>query len=288
MIQFLTSISHILMNNKKYNSFAQAQELLYVWLSRFEKRSLSVISSGCNTLNDTMDLRSPNPMWSIFWPLVFNGVVDHIGNGYYALTDPLILDFESHYCYINCSPKFKAKKTGAIGIVFCEHKEEVNSAKVIAVDATAIMMNYPTVSDIVDGFPNTLQDNDNLVFYNWKTNRGIAKLEQEGLTRYFSMPEKSYIREIPSRTINPDAFSIAYCYSRAINEEGNGIYRTRERQLVLPSFALPIMIYRALLLESLKNKTLPEKSEDSYIFKEIPPSLVKELNRVLCKSVRYE
>lgn len=276
------------MNKKKDKLLAKAQSLLYVWLSRFEKRSLSVISSGCNTLNDILDLQSPNPIWSIFWPLVYSGVADHIGNGYYALTDPLILDYKSHYYYINCSPKIVGKKTEVVGIVLSEHKEEVGSAKIITVDPTSILKNYPTVAEIVDGFSNTLQDNDSLEFDNWKKKRGIAKLEQGGLNRYFSIPERSYIKEIPSRTINPDAFSIAYCYSRAINDEENGIYRTKDQQLILPSFAMPIMIYRVLLLETMKNKMFPIKIENKYIFNNISPILIKELNRILCKSLKYE
>ena len=66
------------------------QNLFYVWMSKFEKRSLENIKVHCDFLNESYGLNLPYPNWSIFWPLVFNGLIDHIGKGYYALTAPVI------------------------------------------------------------------------------------------------------------------------------------------------------------------------------------------------------
>ena len=71
----------------------KAQQLLYVWISKFENRSLDSIKQKCDYLNEIFHFELPNPIWGIFWPLVFNGVIDHVGKGYYALSEPIVLDY---------------------------------------------------------------------------------------------------------------------------------------------------------------------------------------------------
>lgn len=78
----------------------QVQELLYVWISNFDKRSLESIKQNCDYLNEIYHLELRNPIWGIFWPLVFNGVIDHVGNGFYALSEPIVLDYGTHFYYI--------------------------------------------------------------------------------------------------------------------------------------------------------------------------------------------
>ena len=51
----------------------------------------------------------------------------------------------------------------------------------------AILKTYPTIKDVVESFPKTLQDESNLKYANSRTRRGLAELEQNGLTRYFSL-----------------------------------------------------------------------------------------------------
>ena len=46
------------------------------------------IKQNCDYLNEIYHLELRNPIWGIFWPLVFNGVIDHVGNGFYALSEP--------------------------------------------------------------------------------------------------------------------------------------------------------------------------------------------------------
>ena len=70
----------------------ELQKLLYVWLSKLGRRSLESIKASCEYLVESHDVTSYNPIWEIFWPLVFSGVADHTGKGYYALTEPIIID----------------------------------------------------------------------------------------------------------------------------------------------------------------------------------------------------
>ena len=92
----------------KFATIRQLQALLHIWLSKYDSRSLVVIKDSCDSLNESYQLGLSNPIWDIFWPLVFNGLVDHIGNGYYALTEPLIVD-SGTYKYILLSDKTLAR-----------------------------------------------------------------------------------------------------------------------------------------------------------------------------------
>jgi hypothetical protein len=219
---------------------------------------------------------------------VFSGVADHTGKGYYALTEPLILKFESHCYHINNIPISEKFKEVSVGIYITEGLKNEYDIKKIEVDPKAILRNYPSVDKVVDNFSKSIQDEKELRYYDWRNRIGVAELEKEGLKRFFSYPAKAYMRELPDRTINPDAFAIAYCYGRAISGEGNGTYYSEQKELVTPAFAIPFTLYRVLQLETMKKKTLPEKEDNIYVYKGVSSSVVKELNRILCNSIRYE
>lgn len=272
----------------KFEKLTELQNLLYIWLSKFEKRSLENIKVHCKFLNDSYNLNLSYPDWSIFWPLVYNGLVDHIGKGYYALTTPIIIDYGFHYIYVNHQPASLVVKKLAVGIYLSENMENPKNYSVIKIDSLSVLKSFPTVKDVVDSFPLSLCDEKDLIYYNKNVRNGIAKLNSGGFTRYFSIPSELYMRELPNRTINPEAFAIAYCYSRAVNKESNGIYKNGSNLLVLPTFAFPYMLYRALLLYSLSNKIMPEVDEKYYFFSNISKSYVKQLNRILCNSISYE
>ena len=273
--------------NKSIDKRQKAQELLYDWISHYDKRSLESIKKNCDYLDKIYKLQLPNPIWGIFWPLVFNGVIDHIGNGYYALSSTIVLDFTTHcYCINALNGKQRSEKV-LVGVDLVESVVDTEY-KVMHPVPLAILKTYPTIKDVVDGFPKTLQDECNLKYTNSKTCRGLAELEQNGLTRYFSLPESLYIRELPSRNINPEAYAIAYCLTRAVNGESNGIYNQRTKILKMPIFAMPFMIYRVLLIECMAFKTLPCQVEHNYVFENISVDIIKQLNRIFCNSIDYE
>lgn len=264
------------------------QNLFYVWMSKFEKRSLENIKVHCDFLNESYGLNLSYPNWSIFWPLVFNGLIDHIGKGYYALTAPIIIDYVSHYVYINYKPNNVKSKQLTSGIYLSEKIDNPRDFAVIKVDPLSVLKKFPTVKDVVDTFEKSYRNPKELAYYHWKSGQGIAKLEAEGITHYFSIPEELYMRELPSRASNPEAFAIAYSYSRAINEEPNGKYNESNNTLALPTFALPYLLYRVLLLHSLSNGVMPEVRDKYFIFNNVPTSYIRQLNRILCNSIVYE
>ena len=273
--------------SKSTDKIHNAQQLLYVWISHFDRRSLESIKQKCDYLNNIHELQLQNPIWGIFWPLVFNGVIDHIGNGYYALSDSIVLDYSTHCYYINASPNTQKSEDVFIGIKLAQSVEETDF-KVMRPVPHTILKQYPNIKDVVDKFPNTLQDESILKYIYPKTRQGLAELEQNGLTRYFSIPESLYIRELPSRNINPEAYALAYCLTRVVNDEPNGVYDKSSKTLKMPSFAMPFMLYRVLLMECMASKQLPRQTENNYVFENISIDVVKQLNRILCNSIHYE
>ena len=43
-----------------------------------------------------------------------------------------------------------------------------------------------------------------------------------------------------------------------------------------------------ILIDGLEKKMFPAEEKDVYVFYNISPKVVKELNRILCKSISYE
>lgn len=266
----------------------EVRKLLYVWISKLGRRNLNSIKEQCDYLSEHFSLSLSNPIWEIFWPLVYSGVIDHTGNGYYALTEPLILEFKNHFYYINFQPKDIKIEEVSVGIYLSNKKSEDTEVKTIMVSPYNILKHYPSIDRIIDKFPETIQDVQELKFDNWKSKKGLAELEKEGLKRFFVIPEQFYKREVPDRTVNPDAFALTYRYSRVVNGEDNGAYYKGDKRLFMPLFAMPIMLYRVLQLETMASRNLPDKTDNYYVFENIPSNVVKEINRILCNSIRYE
>ena len=266
----------------------EMQKLLYIWLSKIGKRSLDSIKTSCDYLVESHCVTSSNPIWDTFWPLVFSGVADHTGKGYFALTEPLILKYDNHYYYINNIPSKGTVKEVSLGIYLTDTLTNDCDIKEISVAPKNILKKFPSVDKVVDSFTKSIQDERELKYYDWKNRIGVAELEKDGLKRFFSNPEIAYMRELPDRTINPDAFAIAYCYGRAISGEGNGTYYSSQKRLITSDFAIPYTLYRVLQLETMASKRLPERDGKHYVYNGVSAPVVKELNRILCNSIRYE
>lgn len=267
----------------------RAQEALYIWLSNFEKRSYTSIKQNCDYLNIAYKLGFEDyAVWYIFYPLLNTGVIDHVGNGYFALTSPICYDLGDEYICTNIPKGTKVQKTSYVGVYRLKELGDNNCVKVCRFNAMSVLKSFPTIESIVDGFPKSIEDLTNAEFYNWRTKKGVTKRLKDGMVRFFSIPDKLYQREIPSKNTNPDAFSISYCYGRVINNEDNGKYESNTRILKIPVFATIIMTYRVLFLEALLKGKEPKRIGNYYYFYEISKNIVKELNRIYCNSIIYE
>lgn len=266
------------------SSIYQAQLLLYKWLSLFDKRSYNSIKEVCEYLNLSMHLEIlGNPMWSLFYPLLRNGVVDCAGNDYYAIASPAVLDFSTHLYAVN-DGSFDDKV--CVGYSSIERNDIKDSHNVLRLSSLALLKSFPSIEEVVFGWNNSIQDESVLKYHNKNRDAGIAELTN-GTSRYFVIPSKSILKELPGRHINPDAYNIAACYERTLNNEANGFY-TKSQELKMNSFGLPFLLYRALMIDGLSIQKFPTEVNGIVIFYNISKSVIKELNRILCNSIAYE
>ena len=272
------------------NNILKAQESLYIWLASFEKRSYDMIRQSCDYLNVQYDLGiENNAVWKIFYPLVYSGVVDHIGKGYFALTEPMAIDFNTHYVLINCKNSTSSKKTECIGIsLFGKDKEIYITQNIVKFHALQLLKSFPSISSIVEGFYESLVEEDKFEYHNYKTKKGVAEIKEGGLKRYFSVPQDGYQRQIPDKATNPDALNISYYYERVVNKQYNGHYKIKTNDLYLESFGLPILVHRVLMLDCLSRKIMPQKNNTEYHYSGVQHKIVKELNRILNNSIKID
>ncbi len=266
------------------SSIYQAQLLLYKWLSHFDKRSYHSIKEVCEYLNVSMHLEIlGNPMWALFYPLLRNGVVDCAGNDYYAIASQVVLDFNTHLYAVN-GGNFDDKY--GIGYSGIERGDIKDSHNVLKLSTYALLKSFPSIEEVVLGWNNSLQDESLLRYHNKHRQAGVAELTN-GTNRYFVIPSKNILKELPGRHINPDAYNIAACYERVINNEANGVY-TQSHELKMNSFGLPFLLYRALMIDGLSIRKFPIEVNGMVSFPNISKLVIKELNRILCNSIAYE
>ena len=276
--------------SKKMSNLSKAQKCLYLWLSNFENRSYNLIRRNCDYLNIQYNLGIETyAVWKIFYPLVYSGVVEHTGNGYYALTEPTAIDFGAHYALINMPDDTPSCNTQCVGISLLDKIScNILPSKVVTFNVAQALSSFPPIKSVVDGFYESIVDIDKLEYHDFKTRRGVAELKEGGLKRYFSIPEEGYLRQIPDKAINPDALNISYYLERVVNNQYNGNYNKQTRQLHLEAFGLPILVHRVLMLDCLSRKHLPVKTDHEYLYDGITPKVVKELNRILNKSIKID
>lgn len=271
------------------NGLYNAQYLLYCWMSNFERRKYAQIKEVCGYLNDAMNLDLGEYPWvGIFYPLLYSGVVDHVGKGYYALTRPLVIEYDNHLLLINKPGAAKCDPKLPVGWRLAKKENVDEQDDVIRINTSSVLKSFPSIDKVVYSWDSSLQDVSELSYHDYRNKIGVAEYKKDGFVRYFSIPEKMYLKEIPAGEINPDAYRIGICLERALNGLGNGSYSKKTRQLVVNNFAFPIMLYRALALAGMEERRTPTILDDKIVFWNISISVAKELNRILYKSIKYE
>jgi len=266
-----------------------AQYLFYCWMSNFEKRRYPQIKEICAFLNDSMNLDlGERPVGSIFYPLLYSGVIDHVGKGYYALTKPLAIEFDNHVVLLNMLDGNHPDPSLPIGWRIVSKETAPELEETIQLNTMSVIKSFPSIDKVVDSWDSSLQDVGELSYHDYRNKAGVAEYKRDGFVRYFSIPDKMYLKEIPSGEINPDAYRIGICYERVVTGQRNGSYNPKTKQLSVNSFAFPIMLYRALSLDGLAIKETPFLKDDCIVFTNVSMSVAKEVNRILCKSIMYE
>lgn len=268
----------------KTENLINAQIDLYRWMGHFEKRSRRQIKEVCEYLNIAMDLRiKGSVLWELFYPLVYNGVIDHVSNDYWAITAPISLEYDNHDYLINFGDSDSYCPVG-----FCcePHTDTRTNLKHVRLSSIKALKKCPSIKDVVASWERSLIDVDELEFHNTLKNKGVAQLRNNENRKFFAIPEQSFIREIPDFNINPDARNIGQYYERVINGESNGF--VNDSTLHLQAFGLSFILYRILIIDGLAIKKFPQRIDDYVVFYNLRTNTIHELNRILCNSVKYE
>lgn len=272
----------------KSNPTDTVRDLLLTWIASDEKKSYESIRKNCLYLDKAYCLdMGDEAVWNLFWPLVRTGVADYVGKDFYAVTEPVAIHRSGIFLYTG-KPGFNSDRTIFTGIYRTDKEEHVDGLRLFSFDGYSVLKSIPSVDKVVDAFDKSSIDLSKADYYHWKGKKGLTKRFNDGAVRYFCIPDILYQREVPSRDINPDAFSISYNWSRSLNNELSGVYSRSEQQLTMQSFALPIMIERCLFLESMTKGLTPTKNGKEILFPGISMEIAKEVNRILCNTIRYE
>ena len=267
-----------------------ARGLLLKWMAYGEKkRSYESIRKNCEYLDQAYELGlGSNAIWTLFHPLFRTGVIEFAGKDCYALSPTIAIEYDGHFIYNSPLPQKKSHRTKFSGIYRTENPEDVEGIKIVHFNAEKILRHIPSVKEVIDSYPISIEDLSQAKYYQYKGAKGLTKRVKEGTVRYFCIPELLYQREVPGRSINPDAFNIAYNYSRSINGIFSGKFYSRQHILEMQSFGLPIIIERILFLESMLYGNPIENDDRCKRFFSISNGAVKQLNRILCDTIEYE
>ncbi len=260
----------------------EAQWLLYKWMGCFEKRKEDSIRMQCQYLNDSMGLGITKPIWVLFYPLVYSGVADFAGNGYYALTSPLAVDCGDYIYTVNDG--FNSSITLPVGFDVKKRQCILQDIKVVKPNTLSVLKSMPSLKEVVDSWNDEIISVKALKFKDYTNKKGLADLE-DGLKRYFCMPNENYTKSVPTRDENPEAYNVAICYTRVVNKQSNGIFDKEKGILMVESFSFPFLLYRILMIEGLIKGLFPQKIQNKIYFYIDNPLIIKELNRILNNSI---
>ena len=257
----------------------KAQGLLLIWMCHYDKINYDTIKRYCEYLDIQFNLQiSEHPAWFLFLPLFYAGNVDYCGNNSFKVTEPVMIIHKKTHLFINKPPSVDG----------CEmlFPSIYRSEEQYVFDGKKILKHYPGVDSIISEFELSSKNNfSDLTFDNAPSLVGVAYTE---FKRYYFVYENRSVVEIPDWSVNPDAINVAYQYSRVLGKKANGKYNIEQGKLSVISFRFPIMLYRVLMIASMLEGQLPYRESGNYIFPGISKSIVKELDRILCKTIRYE
>ena len=261
----------------------RAQALLHGWLSQRGRVRYPIVKEACEYLNASLQLGLLSPIGSLFWPLMRTGVADFAGSGCYALAPPAVLAFKDRAYAINVYED--RNSTPAAGINICPVNQLPATPKAQRLNSLSVLKAIPTVQDVVMSWPVARLNGAELT-YQGRRKWGISKPERAGQVRYFNGPQPCGVRVIPSMQVNPEAYPVAVCYQRIITGMPGGVYKEGEQMLVMNLYGLPVLLFRALMIDGMAAGRFPFEYGRYIVFYNISKPVVKELNRIMCQTIR--
>ena len=266
----------------------QKQELFLTWLSygKVESKRFESIKEACIALSNQQENITYQ---DIFYHLLNCGLIDCIGQNRYAITPPTACCNEKGGYVLSNPTHIKSDYIETSFPSIYLTKQSPVDIQTYQFNGTNILSNFPTISQIVECFVSVTNLNNKLIQVDSTSKKGGLFSENgDKLQYYFKTPESSVTKKVPPQRENPDALNISIYYERAINNKHNGIYNKQTRELKLIKKGISILLYRVLLIEILLNEHEPFVEKEYIIFPTISPKLVKEINRITCKSILYE
>ncbi len=261
----------------------KAQELLYLWINEIGNVRYERIKQTCDYLNIKLNLDLGKPIHHIFYPLLYSGVVEFVGNGqFYTAPECIISKHINSYILLNPSVTDGLQQTSIIGIYLYEGTDRFNGLNGYNFNLASVLENIPSIDHCVSSY----QRIDNIKIADFENIKGLSRKKSDTIKRYFIDCEHNTCYAVPHQSINPDSLNIAYCYDRVIKQESNGTYSISKKELRIPIFHVPILIYRALMIESLFVGAMPYIENSYYVFKNISRRAYIELNRIFCNSIK--
>lgn len=261
----------------------KAQELLYIWLKEVGEVSYERINQTCIYLNTKFGCCLDKPIYQIFYPLLYNGVVDISGNGKFCVTPECVISKgENNHIIINSKINEFSLCSGGVGIQVSKSNEISYYRNRYEFNLELVLMKMPTIESCVLSY----QEVYNVKISDFFKTKGLSKKKTDSQRWYFLNPQNEKYYVIPHQSINPDAINIATCYGRIIDSVCNGIYDMTSKELRMDMYHIPILIYRVLMIESLFYGKRPYLDNGYYVFNNISRKACLELNRIFCKSIK--
>ncbi len=254
----------------------RAQELLYQWLIERGSVRYEQIKYICDYLNLLCDIGLEKPINRIFYPLIYNGIVDSVGGNSYHVTPTCIIYNNKRSIIVNPLQSNNLEKTSHIGI----YRGQYECANSYEFNLNSILSRFPTIGQYIHSMECSLY----LSTSDFTKKSGVVQRSEDSLKRYFLEENKCY--SLPHQSVNPDAINIAHCYERVVNSNHNGEYDDLHNILKIKYLRFPIMIFRLLLIESLLNGSEISKENGYYVINHIDRKTYHELNRIFCNSIK--
>lgn len=261
----------------------EAQKLLYIWLKEVGEISYERIKQSCIYLNTKFEYSLEKPIHYLFYPLLYDGIVEFSGNGKFCVTPECIISKgKTNHIMVNSRITDSSLCATSIGIQTSKRAELMSHKNRYDFNLESILKQIPTVESCVLAY----QEVYNIKVSEFVNTNGVSKKNNNSQRHYFIDLQKGKCYLIPHQSMNPDAINIATCYERIINSINNGIYNISSKELRFRVYRMPILLYRALMIESLFYGKMPYIDNGYYVFNNISRKAYLELNRVLCNSIK--
>jgi len=285
-----------------------AKKVFVDWLIHWQIRPMSSMKQFCASFLNTeyfhMDDSNKAFDRNISTPLLRMGIMEFAGEDKYYISDPVMI----YNQYTQYSILFRAEHLNNsialdLGIALepylrvdtgkIRQYENIyieNGYKSYLFKPAQVLSNFPSIDKIISSFNEAylISASDNYLYFkdnNWEkaqvnNNFGVAKKSQDDHNKYFIYPNNT-IKEIPSRSQNPEAFVLANAYQNILKKKRME-YNSKLEVLLLPDLSCPSLLFRVLSLNMLLfGDNIPTDNKFTHVSKQ----MYKEINRIFNNAI---